>query len=163
MNEVFTSYALGIKALNILDAARPSASAPLRGAVLLSIVMHCDTMQCGTQAFLCRSERLVNDTLDGEATETFSFRMSKALRNRLREAANLHRRTLGREIVTRLIDSLGETPSGDADKMSLGEIPASPVALRAEAATIALTRDVKELERRLAALEERFSDGLEIP
>ena len=105
---------------------------------------------------------MVNDPLDGEATETFSFRMSKALREQLREAAARNRRTVGREIVTRLIDSFGETSSSDADKMSPGEIPASPVALRAKAVTIELAQAVRDLERRLSALEERFPGVVEI-
>ena len=71
---------------------------------------------------------MVNADLAEVATETFSFRMSKALRDRLGAAARKRGRTVGREIVLRLIASFdGDLADDDQDEEG-GEVPASPKA-----------------------------------
>ena len=91
---------------------------------------------------------MVNEELDREVTETFSFRMSKALRERLRTAAANHRRTVGREIVLRLIASFEmDEPNDDED------VVASSVAKEALAKAIAAEARIESLEARLANLE----------
>ena len=94
---------------------------------------------------------MVSEDLDGEATETFSFRMSKALRERLGLEAAGHRRTVGREIVLRLIASFENAASADTD-----EIQASPVAMAALEKAVAVEANLNDLAARVAILEKRL-------
>ena len=91
---------------------------------------------------------MINEKLDGAMTETFSFRMSKALRERLRTAAGNRRRTVGREIVLRLIASFEMDVTNDDE-----EVVASSVAKEALAKAIAAEARIESLETRLANLE----------
>lgn len=91
---------------------------------------------------------MIMDELDGEATETFSFRMSKSLREKLRAEAGTYRRTLGREVVLRLIKSFeGDLTEDDAP------IRASPTADLALAIANANGAKIAALEARVATLE----------
>jgi len=93
---------------------------------------------------------MVNDELDGEATETFSFRMSKALRHHLGVAAGNQRRTVGREIVLRLIASFHEGAVEDDV-----HVVASSVAKAALEKANANEAKLDALEARVAMLEQR--------
>lgn len=93
---------------------------------------------------------MVNDELDGEATETFSFRMSKALRERLELAAGNRRRTVGREIVLRLIASFEDGATEDE-----AEVVASPIAKAALEKANSNEERLAALEARIAKLERR--------
>ena len=93
---------------------------------------------------------MLNDELDSEATETFSFRMSKNLRERLRLTASNERRTVGREIVLRLIASF----EGNAVENNT-HVVASTVAKDALKKAKANELKIAELEERIARLETR--------
>jgi hypothetical protein len=94
---------------------------------------------------------MVSDQLDGDATETFSFRMSKGLRHQLRVAAANQRRTVGREIVLRLIASFEDAAVEDPS-----DVVASSVAKEAlSKATMSETK-IAELEKRVSRLEQGF-------
>ena len=93
---------------------------------------------------------MVSDELDGEATETFSFRMSKALRERLGVEAGNKRRTVGREIVLRLIASFEGSMIEDGS-----QVVASSVAKAALEKADVNAKKIRELEARIARLEER--------
>ena len=93
---------------------------------------------------------MVNNELDSGATETFSFRMSMGLRDRLRIAAGNQRRTVGREIVLRLIASF----EGGAVEDS-SQVVASAVAKEALKKANASEAKIAELEERVARLEHK--------
>lgn len=91
---------------------------------------------------------MVDGALDGEATETFSFRMSKALRERLGVAAGNQRRTVGREIVLRLVASFEGNAVEDGSY-----VVASSVAKAALEKANANEAKLAAIEARLAKLE----------
>lgn len=77
------------------------------------------------------------DDLDGEPTETFSFKMSKALRARLGGIAGAKRITVGQEVLRRVLLSFAEASTED---------------VKAEA----LETRVAALEARIAKVEKHF-------
>ncbi len=80
---------------------------------------------------------MTTEDLDGEATESFGFKLSTALRLRLGQEAALHKRTVGREVVLRLIKSFELSPDEHSQAARLA----------------ALEKLVADLETRVKSLE----------
>ena len=95
---------------------------------------------------------MVTEPADDRATETFSFRMSSSLKSRLEVLARASRRTLGREILARLSQSVASEP----DPAFLDRPLASDTAVRALSMTEKHAERLKDHEARLIALEKRL-------